>query len=209
MKKVLFTVLSLLLLISSCSYDLDFEMQEDGTIALDDRTFYPLESSYRFTDYGKGRKQGEVGDSEVYVIDGEETVLLVKSEDSYTYYVDERLRDFNKLFEECTEYFFVPEKDLDRNGRVDRKYAEKAKRLTGEDAVDFSFYVFYGRPPQELGYKKGEYAGEIYGEFDEISSLASSYPVYKYSKMAYSVVIDGTEYLMEIDLAKKIGIITE
>lgn len=209
MKKILLIILSLLLLFASCSYEHSFELKEDGTLSMDSKVFYPIKNSYRFTDYGFGKKQGAVLGGDVYIIDGQETVLLVKSADSYTYYVGEQFKDFDKLFEDCTEYFFVPAKDLDKNGRIARKYAEKAKRLTGDDALDFSFYVFYGRTPEELGYKKGEYAGEIYATFDEISSLVSSYPVYKYSQMAYSVEIDGTEYLMEIDLAKKIGIITE
>lgn len=207
MKKII-SVLLLFVFLTSCGgSEHTFEMNDDGTVTMDSTVYYPLENSHRFTDYGIGKKQGAVLGAQVYIPEGEDTVLLLRSSDSDTYYVPEHLKGFDKLLEECEEFFFVPKADLDKNGRIDRKYAKKANRLTGEDAVDFAFYVFYGRPPADYGYKNGSYAGEIYAVFGETDTLVSSYPVYKYTQTAYSIVIDGEEYLMELDVARMIGIV--
>ncbi len=207
MKKIIPILLLLVFLTSCASHKHTFEKREDGTVTMDSAVFYPLENSHRFTDYGMGKKQGAVLGQDVYIPEGEDTVLLLTSSDSDTYYVPESLKSFDKLLEECKEFFFVPASQLDRNGRVSRKYAQKAKRLTGEDATDFAFYVFYGRAPQDYGYKKCTYAGEVYGVFPELDSLVSSYSVYRYDSDAYSIVIDGEEYLMDLDTAEMIGII--
>ena len=207
MKRIYLVFIAVLLFLTACADEHSFMLNDDGTLTMDSTVYYPLENSYRFTDYGTGRKQGAVLGGDVYVVDGEDTVILVKKEKSFTYYVPEELKGFDKLLEDCTEFFFVPVQALDKNGRVDRKKAEKLYRLTGEAAADFGFYIFYGRTPAENGYENGIYAGEIYGVFPETDSIVSAYSVYKYGADAYSVIIDGEEHLMEEDTAKMIGII--
>lgn len=198
-------VLLLALLLTSCAPKYFIEVNEDNTLTLDDTVYYPLTNSERFTDYGY-TKLGSVVGGDVYLTKGEDTVLLLKRKDSFTYYVEEKDRGFDKLLEECREFFFVPVEALDKNGRVKDSYLKRVDRLSGEEAEDFAFYVFYGRPPKDLGYETCSYAGEVFGTFSELDSIVSAYSVYKYAEDAYSIVIDGEEYLMEPDTARMIGI---
>lgn len=207
MKKIITTILLFVLILTSCGAKHSFALNEDGTLTMDGNVYYPLDNSYRYTDYGITKKQGTVANGDVCIVEGNSTILLVQSAETSVYYVPEVFRGFDKLLEECTEYFFVPASDLDKSGRIDRSYAEKAKRLKEKQAEDFAFYVFYGRAPEDYGYTEGVYAGEIYAVFPEIDGLVSSYPVYKYSSTDYSVVIDGEETIMDTSWAKEIGII--
>ena len=205
MKKICILLLALLLL-TSCTPKYFIEVNDDNTLTLDGTVYYPLQNSERFTDYGY-TKLGSVLGGEVYLTKGEDTVLLLKRKDSFTYYVEEEDRGFDKPLEDCLEFFYVPLEAFDKNGRVKSSYVDGVERLKGEDAEDFAFYVFYGRPPQELGYEKCSYAGEVFGTFTELDSVVSAYSVYKYADDAYSIIIDGEEYLMEVDTARMIGII--
>lgn len=206
MKKIYLVLIVLILTLTSCAAKHTFVLNDDGTITMDETLFYPLANSERFTDYGYGKKQGAVLGGDVYIVDGNDTILFVKRDKSFDYYVPEKLKGFDKPLEECTEFFYVPLQAFDKTGRVDRDFAEKSYRLTGEDAVDFAFYVFYGRPPKDYGYDQKQYAGEIYGVFSETDSIVSAYSVYKYDDDAYSVVIDDEEYLMEVSTAEMIGV---
>ena len=205
MKKI-YVLLFAVLVLTSCSPKHFIEINEDNTLTLDDTVYYPLKNSERFTDYGY-TKLGSVLGGDVFLTKGQDTALLLKREDSFTYYVTEEYRDFDKLLEECTEFFYVPLQHFDKDGRVDESYAKNVQRLKGKEAEDFSFYVFYGRPPEEYGFETCTYAGEVFGAFPELDSIVSAYSVYKYADDAYSIIIDGEEYLMEVDTAKMIGII--
>ena len=185
------------LILSSCSSGYTFTENEDKTLTRSDgKVYYPLENSHRYSHLGKTAKSGDV-----VLLENDSIVLMGE-----TYYVTEEYKSLDVLFEECTEYFFVPLKELD-DGRVTENAINKADKLKGTDAEDFSFYVFYGREPKELGYEKGVHQGEICALFETDLPLVSSYPVYKWSESVYSVEIDGVQYTLEDKWAKKIGII--
>lgn len=207
MKKILLFILALSLLLVSCSSDISFVLNEDGTLIMNEETLYPLPNSYRYTDYGITEKLGDIEIGEVFAVNSSETILYVSSKDASGYYVSEKYKNLDVKLEECKEFFYVPAKDLDKNKRIDREYAKNANRLTGEKAEDFAFYVFYGRTHEELGYTSGEYIGEVFGVMEECEALVSSYPVYRYDSVSFSVVIDGEETVMEPDVARLIGII--
>ncbi|MBE6701033.1 MAG: hypothetical protein E7582_03995 [Ruminococcaceae bacterium] len=210
MKKITLILTLVLILFSlSCSEKYTYKEREDGTIIRSDSTvFYPLENSYRYTDLGYGKKVGSILSYDIFPLESEDAIL-VKGLEEEKYYVTEDYKSLDILFEECHTFLFVNKNDLDKKSRVSEKYIEKAEKLTGKTAEDFAFYVFYGRTPEEEGYKRREYFGEIIALFDTPSFLLSSYPVYKYSPTAYSVEIDGEEYMLEIRWSREIGIIEE
>lgn len=208
MRKLPFVLIAVLLLFTSCAAEHSFTENSDGSITMDTETYYPIENSYRFTDYGKGKKQGSILGADIYIPEGEDTVLLAEKDGSRTYYVPESLRGFDKPLEECTEFFFVKARDIEDDGRISRDIAESARIIKGKDAEDLAFYVFYGRPPQDYGLTECLYVGELFCTFPELDSILSSYPVYGYGRNAFSIVIDGEEYLMDEELARMMGIIT-
>ena len=192
--------------LTSCGSDYAFEEREDATLLRSDgEVFYPLENSERYIDYGVGKKQGSVLGADIYGVEGGADVLLMQKGNKETYYVSEELRGLNKLFEDCDTFFYVPKKNLDKSGRISLSYKPRLE-LTLKDAEDFAFYIFYGRSPEEYGYKNGEYRGEIYATFPETDALATRYPLYYYLNLGYSIEIDGDEYMLEEEWAKKIGI---
>ena len=208
MKKTLIFIFVSLILLTSCTARYTFTENPNGSLTRSDKnTFYPIESSYRYADFSERKKLGKCPSGEVWSIDDEGLALLVIGENSERFYLTEEYSHLDILFEECNEYFFAPEKDLDKYGRVSEKYISEAVKLTGDEAVDFAFYIFYGRSPDEEGLGKGKYVGEIIALFDDPQYLVSSYPVYRYGKDAFSVEIDGDEYLLEEKWAKAIGII--
>ena len=190
----------------SCDGDYTFDEREDETLLRSDgEEFYPLENSERYIDYGVGKKQGSVLGADIYSVEGTEDVLLMQRKKEDIYFVSEELRGLNKLFEDCDTFFYVPAKELNKSGRIPLSYKPRLE-LTLKDAEDFAFYIFYGRSPEEYGYKNGEYMGEIYATFPEAEALATRYSLYYYSGLGYSIEIDGDEYLLEDEWAKKIGI---
>lgn len=197
-------IVSLLTLLTACADSYTFTEGEGGAlIRSDEKVFYPVGNSYRYSDLGVGSKIGAILGSDVYSVKGSDKIILAGD----TYYVTEEYKSLDVAFEDCKEFLYVPSRDLDKKGRISEKYLEKAEKLTGDDAVDFAFYVFYGREPKELGFERGVYQGQIIALFDIKEPLISSYPVYKWSDKVYSVEIDGTHYTLEEKWAKKIGII--
>ncbi|MBE6650796.1 MAG: hypothetical protein E7613_05740 [Ruminococcaceae bacterium] len=207
MKKLFLLPVVLFIFLISCSSDISFTLNEDGTLTMDGQTLYPLQNSYRYTDYGISDKIGEIEAGDIYAVKGAETVLFVSSKDTKGYYVTEKYKNLDVKLEECKEFFYVPVKDLDENGRIDREYAKSVKHLIGSDAEDFAFYIFYGRTPEELGYSEGKYIGSVFGVMEESEMLVSSYPIYQYDSISYSIVIDGEETVMDTETARLIGII--
>lgn len=206
MKKYLLCILLILCaFLISCKSEYTFREGEGGTLLRSDgEKFYPLENSERYVDYGVTKKQGSVLGADIYGVEGGEDALLMQKGEESTYFVGESLMELNKLFEDCDAFFFVPEKDL-KDGRISFSYKPQVT-LTLKDAEDFAFYIFYGRSPREYGFDKGEYIGEIYATFPETDLLATRYSVYFYQGLGYSVEIDGDEYLIEDEWARKIGI---
>lgn len=202
MKKILLILLALLCM-CSCSEKLSFTENEDGTLnSSDGQVYYPLENSHRYSDFGLGKKVGAILGADVFSLDNTKQVLYADS----TYYVKEEYKSLDVLFEDCDEYLFVPKKDLDKSGRITEKYLKPKKTLKGENAQDFSFYIFYSHTPEEEGYLNGVYVGEIVALFETDLPLYSSYPVYYWDNKAYSVEIDGTHYMIEDEWVKKIFI---
>lgn len=201
MKKIILLLL-LILLLASCSEKHTFT-EDDGRLICDERAYYPLENSHRYSDLGLSSKIGEILGSDIYSVKNSDHVLYVGD----SYYVTEEYKDLDVVLEDCGEFFFVNRIDLDKNGRINKKQLSSAEKLTDRDAVDFAFYLFYGREPKELGYVKGEYEGELIATFISDLPLVSSYPVYKWSGVDYSVEVDGVHYMLEEKWSKKIGII--
>ena len=195
--KHIFIFLACILIFVSCSSGYSFTEKDNKTLTRSDGiVYYPLENSHRYSHIGKTAKSGNV------VILENDSIILAEG----TYFVTEEYKSLDVLFEECNEYFFAPLQDLD-NGRATENLIEKADKLSGKDAEDFSFYVFYGREPKELGFERGVHQGEICAIFETDLPLVSSYPVYKWSDSIYSVEIDGVQYILEDKWLKKIGII--
>ncbi len=195
--KRIFVFLVCVLIFVSCSSGFSFTENEDNTVTRSDgKVFYPLENSHRYSYLGKTAKSGDV------LLLENDSIIAVGEK----YYVTEEYKSLDVLFEECTEYFFVERKEL-KDGRITESLIKKSDKLTGKDAEDFSFYVFYGREPKELGFERGVHHGEICGLFETDLPLVSSYSVYKWSESVYSVEIDGVQYTLEEKWAKKIGII--
>lgn len=195
--KRIFVFLFCILVFTSCSSGYTFTENEDNTVTRSDGiVYYPIESSHRYSHLGKTAKSGDV-----VLLENEGIVLMGE-----TYYVTEEYKSLDVLFEECLEFFYVDRKDL-KEGRVTESLIKKADKLSGKDAEDFSFYVFYGREPSELGLQRGVHQGEICALFETDLPLVSSYSVYKWSEGVYSVEIDGVQYTLEDTWLKKIGII--
>ena len=206
MKKILL-LFALVLIFTSCSERYTFTESDNGAITRSDgETFLPVENSYRYRDLGVGSKIGAILGADVYSVKGADSLLVAIGE-TEEYYISEGETFPDTLFEECTEYCYIPKIDLDKRGRISESALKRADKLTGEEAVDFSFYVFYGREPKELGYLNGVYVGEIIGTMETSLPIVSSYPVYKWSSTAYSVEIDGVHYTLEMEWSEKIGII--
>ena len=201
MKKII--VLFLLLVFCSCSEKYTFTEDNGALIRSDKKVYYPINNSQRYSDFGLSSKKGAILGSDIYSVKGSDEVVFAKD----TYYVTEEYKSLDIAFENCEEFFFVPKADLDKDGKISERQLEKAEKLKNEDAVDFAFYVFYGREPEELGYQKGVYVGEVIAPLNIKLPLVSSYPVYKWSDADYSVEIDGTHYMLEEKWSKKIGII--
>ena len=79
MKKILLFILALSLLLVSCSSDISFVLNEDGTLIMNEETLYPLPNSYRYTDYGITEKLGDIEIGEVFAVNSSETILYVSS----------------------------------------------------------------------------------------------------------------------------------
>lgn len=202
--KNVIVILLLLFLFCACSEQYTFTEEETGVITRSDgKVFYPIENSYRYSDLGVGSKIGAILGSDVLSVKGSDNIILAGD----TYYVTEEYKSLDVTFENCGEFLYVHRSELDKNGRVSEKYLESAEKLTGDDAVDFAFYVFYGREPKELGFEQGVYQGEVIALFDISEPFVSSYPVYKWSDKVYSIEIDGNHYTLEDKWSKKIGII--
>lgn len=184
------------LILASCSAGYSFTENEDKTITRSDgKVYYPLENSHRYSHLGKTAKSGDI-----LILENDSIIEVGK-----TYYVTEEYKSLDVLFEECLEFFYVDRKEL-KDGRITESIIEKADKLSGKDAEDFSFYVFYGREPKELGLEKGVHQGEICALFETDLPLVSAYSVYKWSESIYSVKIDGVQYTLEDKWLKKIGI---
>lgn len=201
MKKIILLLLFILLLVS-CS-EKHTLTEDDGRLICDERVYYPLENSHRYSDLGLSSKIGEILGSDVYSVKGGDDVICVGD----SYYVTEEYKDLDVVLEDCGEFFFVNRIDLDKKGRISKNQLAKAEKLSDKEGVDFAFYLFYGREPKELGYLRGEYAGELIATFISDLPLVSSYPVYKWSNVDYSVEVDGVHYMLEEKWSKKIGII--
>ncbi|MBQ7896867.1 MAG: hypothetical protein IJ323_00440 [Clostridia bacterium] len=207
MKTIIKNVVLILLLLfcfCACSGKYTFTEEETGALTRSDgKVFYPIANSYRYSDLGLDGKSGAILGADVYSVKGSDNIVFSDE----TYYVIEEYKGLDVTFENCKEFLYAPRADLDDNGRVSEKYLKKAEKLIGEDAVDFAFYIFYGREPKELGFEQGVYQGEVIALFDIDEPFVSSYPVYQWSDKVYSVEIDGTHYTLEDKWAKKIGII--
>ncbi len=202
MKKLILASLILLLVLVSCAPEHTAVLNSDDTLTFDGTKYYPLKNSDSFSHIERATKVGAVLGGDVFFIEGSVTCLFKDGENHDTYYVPEACKDIEKLPEECEEFFYLPEAETGN-----KKYIASARRITGSDAEDFSFYLFYGRTPEESGLIGGKYVGEICALFPELPSLCLSYPVREYSPSAYSVEVDGTEYLLEVKWAREVGII--
>lgn len=196
MKKIVASLLLVLLLVS-CADGFTFTKREDGAIVRsDEKVFYPIDYSYRYQALGIGKKAGEILGAEIYFVKDSDDVISVDGE----CFVSEDYADIDAVFENCTEFLF-----LEKSKKINQRNINKADKLTGGEAEDFSFYVFYGQTPEALGYKTKEYIGEIIGVFDTDLPLVSSYPAYKLGERAYAVEIDGEVYTLDYEWSKKIG----
>lgn len=202
MKKI-FALLCCIFILSSCSSEINFIENDDKSICLSSgEVFYPIKNTHRFSHLGGERRVGKIGSEDVFFLNKSADVIIVGDD----YYVSQEHSSFDIAFEECSQFLFVPRKRL-KNGRASQSVIDNADKLTGVDAEDFSFYVFYGREPREFGFENGVHFGQILGLFETDLPLVSSYPVYKWSQSLYSVEIDGVQYTLEDKWAKKIGII--
>ncbi len=200
MKKIA-VFLFLIILLCACSEEYIVKLDEDsGILSVDGTEYYPLESSEQFASSGEMKKVGAVFGTDVY--EAGENLYYADG----VYYLNAENKAFSKPFEECEAFFYIPYESLE-DFFDDVKFARNAERLTDTEAQDFSFYALYGRTPEEFGYEKGEYAGQLFGAFPEYDDFYTSYPVYRYSDSDYSVEIDGEEYILEAKWAKELGIL--
>lgn len=204
MKKIYLLLIVILLAFTACQKDVTVTLDGD-LLTVDGVVYYHLENSNRLTDTG-AEKIGSVFGGDVFEVEGGEGICLTEIKGKRAYYVTEENQGFERLLEECSGFFFASVTDLDKSGRIDKAYINKADILTGREAEDFAFYVFYGRPPKDYGLENGSYIGNVYGIFPEFESLLSTYPVFKFDSRSYSIIIDGEEYLMDEEIVRQIGI---